>query len=97
MLVTSAACSITQGAFRGRAAGWGWGCPRGRYVGIEIGQVPVPVIAPCSRALDAVCGFALANKGHDTRALQAYLGHRNIQHTVRYTELSPGRFKDFFR
>ena len=38
------------------------------------------------------CGFALANKGHDTRALQAYLGHRNIQHTVRYTELSPDRF-----
>lgn len=35
------------------------------------------------------CGFALANKGHDTRALQAYLGHKNIQHTVRYTELSP--------
>src|SRR5262245_7431104 len=30
------------------------------------------------------CGFALANKGHDTRALQAYLGHKNIQHTVRY-------------
>jgi hypothetical protein len=34
---------------------------------------------------------ALANKGHDTRALQAYLGHRNIAHTVRYTELSPMR------
>ena len=43
------------------------------------------------------CGFALANKGHDSRALQAYLGHRNIQHTVRYTELSPQRFKDFWR
>jgi integrase len=43
------------------------------------------------------CGYALANKGHDTRALQAYLGHRNIQHTVRYTELSPARFKDFWR
>jgi integrase len=43
------------------------------------------------------CGFALANKGHDTRSLQAYLGHRNIQHTVRYTELSPTRFKDFWR
>lgn len=43
------------------------------------------------------CGFALANKGHDTRALQAYLGHRNIQHTVRYTELSPERFKHFWR
>jgi integrase len=43
------------------------------------------------------CGYTLANKGHDTRALQAYLGHRNIQHTVRYTELSPTRFKDFWR
>lgn len=43
------------------------------------------------------CGYALANKGHDTRALQAYLGHRNIQHTVRYTELSPTRFKEFWR
>src|SRR6266478_4088289 len=35
------------------------------------------------------CGFKLANDGHDTRALQHYLGHKNIQHTVRYTELSP--------
>jgi len=43
------------------------------------------------------CGYALANKGHDTRALQAYLGHRNFQHAVRYTELSPTRFKDFWR
>ena len=43
------------------------------------------------------CGYALANKGHDTRSLQAYLGHRNIQHTVRYTELSSTRFKDFWR
>jgi len=42
------------------------------------------------------CGFALANKGHDTRAVQAYLGHRNIQHTVRYTEVSATRFKDFW-
>jgi integrase len=43
------------------------------------------------------CGFALASKGHDTRALQAYLGHKNIQHTVRYTELSPTRFRSFWR
>jgi integrase len=43
------------------------------------------------------CGYALANRGNDTRALQAYLGHRNIQHTVRYTELSPTRFKNFWR
>jgi integrase len=42
------------------------------------------------------CGFALANAGHDTRALQAYLGHKNIQHTVRYTELAPDRFKNFW-
>ena len=43
------------------------------------------------------CGFALANKGHDTRALQAFLGQRNIQHTVHYTELSSDRFKDFWK
>lgn len=43
------------------------------------------------------CGFALANAGHDTRALQHWLGHKNIQHTVRYTELSPARFKNFWR
>jgi type 1 fimbriae regulatory protein FimB/type 1 fimbriae regulatory protein FimE len=43
------------------------------------------------------CGYALANKGHDTRAIQDWLGHRSIQHTVRYTELSPTRFKDFWR
>ena len=43
------------------------------------------------------CGYALANRGHDTRALQAYLGHKNIQHTVRYTELTPTRFKNFWR
>ena len=43
------------------------------------------------------CGYARANAGHDTRALQAWLGHKNIQHTVRYTELSPARFRDFWR
>jgi len=43
------------------------------------------------------CGYALANAGHDTRALQAWLGHKNIQHTVHYTELAPDRFKNFWR
>jgi type 1 fimbriae regulatory protein FimB/type 1 fimbriae regulatory protein FimE len=43
------------------------------------------------------CGFKLANDGHDTRALQHYLGHKNIQHTVRYTELAPDRFKGFWK
>jgi integrase len=43
------------------------------------------------------CGFKLANDGIDTRALQAYLGHRNIQNTTRYTALAPDRFKGFWR
>jgi site-specific recombinase XerD len=43
------------------------------------------------------CGYKLANDGVDTRSLQAYLGHKNIQHTVRYTELAPARFKDFWK
>ena len=34
---------------------------------------------------------------HDTRAIQAWMGHKNIKHTVRYTELAPDRFKDFWR
>jgi integrase len=42
-------------------------------------------------------GYKLANDGHDTRSLQAYLGHRNIQHTVRYTELAANRFDAFWR
>jgi site-specific recombinase XerD len=62
-------------------------------VGVEAGM-PFKVHP---HMLGHACGFALANKGHDTRALQAYLGHKNIQHTVRYTELSPTRFKDFWR
>jgi len=42
-------------------------------------------------------GFKLANQGVDTRSLQHYLGHKNIQHTVRYSELSPERFRDFWK
>jgi len=42
------------------------------------------------------CGYKLANDGHDTRAIQAYMGHKNIQHTVRYTELASDRFKVFW-
>lgn len=43
------------------------------------------------------CGYKLANDGHDTRALQHYLGHKNITHTVRYTEMAPERFKSFWK
>ena len=42
------------------------------------------------------CGYKLANDGHDTRAIQHYLGHKNIMHTVRYTELASDRFKGFW-
>jgi site-specific recombinase XerD len=43
------------------------------------------------------CGYALANKGHDTRAIQGWLGHRSITSTTVYTALAPNRFKDFWR
>jgi integrase len=43
------------------------------------------------------CGFALANKGHDTRSIQHWLGHKAIQHTTIYTALTPERFRDFWR
>jgi integrase len=42
-------------------------------------------------------GFKLAGDGHDTRAIQDYLGHKNIQHTVRYTELAPTKFREFWQ
>jgi type 1 fimbriae regulatory protein FimB/type 1 fimbriae regulatory protein FimE len=42
-------------------------------------------------------GYALANQGTDARTLQAYLGHRNISNTVRYTELAAGRFKSLLK
>jgi type 1 fimbriae regulatory protein FimB/type 1 fimbriae regulatory protein FimE len=57
-------------------------------------KMPFPVHP---HMLRHACGFKLANDGQDTRALQHYLGHKNIQHTVRYTELSPERFKNFWR
>ncbi len=43
------------------------------------------------------CGYYLANRGIDTRAIQAYLGHRNIQHSTRYTELAANRFDGFWK
>ena len=43
------------------------------------------------------CGYALADQGADTRLIQDYLGHKQIQHTVRYTEMASGRFDGFFK
>ena len=56
--------------------------------------IPFPVHP---HMLRHACGYKLANDGHDTRSIQQYLGHKNITHTVRYTELAPGRFNDFWR
>ena len=43
------------------------------------------------------CGFALADQGADTRLIQDFLGHRNIQHTVMYTATNPARFEKLWR
>jgi len=60
---------------------------------VEVSNLEFPIHP---QMLRHACGYKLANDGHDTRAIQHYLGHKNIQHTVRYTELSSGRFKAFW-
>jgi type 1 fimbriae regulatory protein FimB/type 1 fimbriae regulatory protein FimE len=60
----------------------------------ELARLPFPIHP---HMLRHACGFKLASEGQDTRSIQQYLGHRNITHTVRYTELSPERFKNFWR
>jgi site-specific recombinase XerD len=60
----------------------------------DAAKLPFPIHP---HMLRHACGYKLANQGVDTRSLQHYLGHKNIQHTVRYTDLSPERFKDFWR
>jgi type 1 fimbriae regulatory protein FimE len=57
-------------------------------------KLPFPVHP---HMLRHACGYKLANEGHDTRSLQHYLGHKNISHTVRYTDLAPDRFKGFWK
>jgi integrase len=64
-----------------------------KRIGVAAGM-PFPIH---SHMLRHACGFKLANDGVDTRTLQEYLGHKNIQHTVRYTALASGRFKNFWR
>jgi type 1 fimbriae regulatory protein FimE len=61
----------------------------GREAGLEFQGQP--------HMLRHAIGYKLANDGQDTRAIQHYLGHRNIQHTARYTELASDRFKNFWQ
>jgi len=60
----------------------------------DVVGLPLPVHP---HMLRHACGFALADQGADTRLIQDYLGHRNIQHTVRYTAANPARFEKLWR
>ena len=68
-----------------------------RYGGTRSGVREVEHQGSRAHMLRHACGYKLANDGHDTRALQAYLGHRNIQNTTRYTALAQDRFKGFWK
>ena len=59
----------------------------------ELAEIPFPVHP---HQLRHACGYYLAAQGHDTRAIQDYLGHQNIHHTVRYTQMSSQRFENFW-
>jgi type 1 fimbriae regulatory protein FimE len=60
----------------------------------EVAKLPFPIHP---HMLRHSTGYKLANDGHDTRALQHYMGHRNIMHAVRYTDMAPDRFKNFWK
>lgn len=52
---------------------------------------------PCHpHQLRHACGYKLPKDGQDTGAIQMYLGHKSIQHATRYTDLAPGRFRNFW-
>jgi type 1 fimbriae regulatory protein FimE len=78
--MTERAAPITTAGFRKMMARTG-----------ACAEFPFPVHP---HMLRHACGYKLAKHGQDTRAVQHYLGHKNIQHTVRYTELSPERYTE---
>lgn len=43
------------------------------------------------------CGHYLVNAGVNTRTIQDYLGHVDLRHTERYTELDAQRFRGLWR
>jgi site-specific recombinase XerD len=72
----------------------------------SVAAADVPSFAPAAASLPLLahphmlrhaCGFALADQGADTMLIQDYLGHRNIQHTVKYTATNPARFEKLWR
>ena len=67
-----------------------------RAIVARTGQLAGLSFVPHPHQLRHACGYSLAAHGHDTRAIQDYLGHKNIQHTVRYTAMAPHRFETFW-
>ena len=67
-----------------------------RQIVATAGKLAGLPFVPHPHQLRHACGYYLASHGHDTRAIQDYLGHKNIQHTVRYTEMAPHRFENFW-
>src|ERR671936_1618438 len=65
-----------------------------REIVARTGKVAGLPFVPHPHQLRHACGYYLASRGHDTRAIQDYLGHKNIQHTVRYTTRAPHRFEN---
>jgi type 1 fimbriae regulatory protein FimB/type 1 fimbriae regulatory protein FimE len=68
-----------------------------RAIVARTGQVAGFPFVPHPHQLRHACGYYLASQGHDTRAIQDYLGHQNIQHTVRHTAMAPHRFQRFWQ
>src|SRR5215831_19514480 len=67
-----------------------------REIVARVGRWAELPFVPYPHQLRHACGYYLASKGHDTRAIQDYLGHKNIQYTVRYTAMAPHRFESFW-
>ena len=68
-----------------------------REIVAKTGKIAGLPFVPHPHQLRHACGYYLASQGHDTRAIQDYLGHKNIQHTVRYTAMAPHRFESFWQ
>ena len=60
----------------------------------EAARLPFPVHP---HMLRHACGYELQKQNLPTRVIQAWLGHADIRHTVRYTELSSVPFKEVWR
>ena len=67
------------------------------YICAEVGKRAGLSLKVYPHMLRHSCGFALANKGCDTRVVQDYLGHKNIRQTQLYTRTAAVRFENLWR